>query len=235
MDLFKYTASVAELNKCKSVSKAEQLCRTYCERAKNTTMCSYWNRGDTDYLTQKFLYKLLTLALNKHKELSKATLPDFIHKTKRDAHEYILRSILIRNHDIQSRFNTSEFCKHKTYKEFMDIFEFDSLITLPCSTYYVEELDSIIADNPVHFTVKWNNSRTSFDSYSTKLKERTQNYAYALRYKQVNFPNKPRTIWDQFLSDMESANKAVSEEDINESITKLKQHIRALNTIRESL
>lgn len=67
--------------------------------------------------------------------------------------------------------------------------------------------------------------------HSTNIERTIQNYAYAVRYKQVNYPNEPRTIWDEFLA--KSAVEILDTVPIQDSITKLQQQITALTTIKD--
>jgi len=211
-------AASTELHHCKSVAKAEQLVRKY---SKDLNRCGWiwsWERPESISESDILYYKLLTLALNKHGEMSKANLPKMLHDTKHNAHRNILKLILSDTQKV-------------TYEEFIDIFEFDSIVTVPSAINYVEKLDNIITDKPIHFTVVWNNRSTSFDKYSTILPEQIQEYAYALRYKQVNFPRAKRTIWDEFLK--QSTISIDEPEPIADAITKLQQQIKALKTIKD--
>ena len=128
---------------------------------------------------------------------------------------------------------SDHFTKEPTYEEFMDWFEFDSHIEIPNSEWYVEKLNSIIDSNPIHFTIDFNYSRTSFDRSSTKLKQDEQRLVYSIRHKQVNFPNKPQTVWDMFIAE-NTKNVAISSKEFYEKqILKLEQQISALRAIHE--
>ena len=126
------------------------------------------------------------------------------------------------------------FIKVPTYEEFMDWFEFDDTLNLFPSYKYVENLNSIIEDKPVHFKVIFNYSSDQFESYSTNLHQKHQNLVYAIRYKQVNFPDKPQTIWDMFIEDCvkEAKHFEASEENVDTNIIKLQQQISALEAFK---
>lgn len=217
MDQFTYMACKAELQNCKSVAKAELLVRKSQQKLLKTKLYNSYNTITELSESAILLYKLYTLALNTHANLSKAILPDFLHTAKHNAHRCLLLNLL-------TKLTTD-------YNQFIDIFEFDSVLDLPVLSNAVEKLDAVIADNPVHFTVIWNNRLTTFDTYSTKLEQSAQTYAYALRYKQVNYPNEPRTIWDEFLA--QSTVTVLDTTPVQDSIIKLQQQITALKTIKD--
>ena len=126
------------------------------------------------------------------------------------------------------------FTKVPTYEKFMDWFEFDDVLNLHPSHKYVESLNDIIKDNPVHFKVVFNYSQDHFDNYSTNLHQKHQHLVYAIRYKQVNFPDKPQTIWDMFIEDCVKESKfiEVTEEQVNSDVLKLEQQISALKALK---
>ena len=116
----------------------------------------------------------------------------------------------------------------------MDWFEFDDTLNLHPSCKYVEKLNSVIGDKPIHFKVIFNYSSDQFESYSTNLHQKHKNLVYAIRYKQVNFPDKPQTIWDMFIEHCvkEAKTFEVSEEQVNSNVIKLQQHISALEAFK---
>ena len=228
MDLFKYTASVKEIETCKTISKLEELIRLYhskCPSARHTI-----NPLDT----QKFYYKLWTLAFKKFESKSKRILPMFLTQDLSTLQTNLITSMLEAENETKIWHASPNFTKVPTYEEFMDWFEFDDVLNLFNSHKYVENLNSIIKDNPVHFKVVFNYSPDHFDSCSTDLQQKYQNLVYAIRYKQVNFPSKPQTIWDMFIEDCvkEARQIEVSEQEVNTNIIKLQQQISALEAFK---
>lgn len=128
-----------------------------------------------------------------------------------------------------------EFTKTPTYEEFMDWFEFDTHLELYPSYWHIEQFNTIIGTNPVHFTVTFNCVLDAFDRETTTLIQEQQILAYAIRHKQVNFPDKHQTIWDMFIADNISKASNILKPDVNKDITKLKQQIKALETLPEYL
>lgn len=232
MDLFKYKVCIKELEMCSHVGEMEYFVRKYTELCPRF---SWELKVDSIYY-----YKLYTYSLNRFKTLSKRILPDFIYDRKETAQTNILASMLeahIKDDEKQHHRKYQIFTKSPTYEEFMDYFEFDNNLILDSSDWYVEKLNEIIEDKPVHFKVKFNYSNSSFDSYSTKLLESQKTLLYAIRYKQVNFPDKPQTIWDMFIEDNIEQCKRIplDTQSVNDDITKLKQHIKALEALPEYL
>ena len=228
MDLFKYTASVKEIETCKTVGELERLIRLYyskCPSARHTI-----NPLDT----QKFYYKLWTLAFKKFESKSKRILPMFLTQDLSTLQTNLITSMLEAENETKIWHASPNFTKVPTYEEFMDWFEFDDVLNLFNSHKYVENLNSIIKDNPVHFKVVFNYSPDHFDSCSTDLQQKYQNLVYAIRYKQVNFPSKPQTIWDMFIEDCvkEARQIEVSEQEVNTNIIKLQQQISALEAFK---
>lgn len=231
MDLFKYKASIKQLELCKYVKDLEELIRGYVK-----LVPAYANDLRP---TDIYYYKLLVFSLKLFQSKSNRKLPDFIYDRHRNLQEYILRSFFEAEIDSSQKLYSASghFTKEPTYEEFMDWFEFDTHIDLPFSSVYVEKFNSIIGDNPVHFTVKFNYRLTDFDEYSTVLGFNHKILAYSIRHKQVNFPTKPQTIWDIFIADnVQKAKQCNFEPELNQScITKLKQQIRALESLEEYL
>ena len=228
MDLFKYTAAIKEIDKCDRVSEMEILVRRYC------SLCPiYANNFKSDSI---YYYKLYTYSLNKFKILSKRVLPDFIYGNKESTQINLLSTMLEAHIDHEKKTykaNSDMFSKTPSYEELMNYFEFDELLVLDRSQWYVEKLNEIIGDKPVHFKVKFNYLKTNFDNYSTTLEKPIQILLYAIRYKQVNFPDKHQTIWDMFIENCIQAAKPfeVSEQEISTSIIKLQQQISALEAL----
>lgn len=228
MDLFKYTASVKEIETCKTVGKLEELVRLYyskCPSARHTI---------TPSPEQKYYYKLWTLAFKKFESKSKRILPMFLTQDLSTLQTNLITSMLEAEFEEKVYRASPNFTKVPTYEEFMDWFEFDDVLNLFSLHKHVEKLNSIIGDKPVHFKVIFNYSPDQFDSYSTNLHQKHQNLVYAIRYKQVNFPDKPQTIWDMFIEDCvkESKFMEVNEEQVNSDVLKLEQQISALKALK---
>ena len=228
MDLFKYTASVKEIETCKTVGELEKLVRLYyskCPSARHTL---------TPSPEQKYYYKLWTLAFKKFESKSKRILPMFLTQDLSTLQTNLITSMLEAELEKKTYHASTNFTKVPTYEEFMDWFEFDDVLNLYSSDKYVENLNSIIEDRPVHFKVIFNYSSDQFESYSTNLHQKHQNPVYAIRYKQVNFPDKPQTIWDTFIEECvkEAKTFEVSEQEVNTDIIKLQQQISALEAFK---
>ena len=228
MDLFKYTASVKEIETCKTIGELEGLVRLYhskCPSARHTI---------TPSDEQKYYYKLWTLALKKFESKSKKILPMFLTQDLSTLQTNLITSMLEVETEKKIYYASPNFTKVPTYEEFMDWFEFDDTLNLHPSHKYVESLNSIIEDKPVHFKVIFNYSSDQFESYSTNLHQKHQNLVYAIRYKQVNFPDKPQTIWDTFIEECvkEAKTFEVSEQEVNTDILKLQQQISALEAFK---
>ena len=228
MDLFKYIASVKEIETCKTIGKLEELVRMYharCPSARHTI---------TPSPEQKHYYKLWTLAFKKFESKTKRTLPNFLTETLLTLQTNLITSMLEAELEKKIYHASTNFTKVPTYEEFMDWFEFDDTLNLFPSYKYVENLNSIIEDKPVHFKVIFNYSPDTFDNYSTDLHHKHQHLVYAIRYKQVNFPDKPQTIWDMFIEECvkEAKTFEVSEEDVDTNIIKLQKQISALEAFK---
>ena len=228
MDLFKYTASVKEIETCKTVSELEELVRLYharCPSARHLVKPSP---------EQKHYYKLWTLALKKFESKSKRILPMFLTQDLSTLQTNLITSMLEAENENKIYCASPNFTKVPTYEEFIDWFEFDDILNLYSSDKYVKKLNSIIGDKPVHFKVIFNYNSDAFDSYSTNLHKKHQTLVYAIRYKQVNFPDKPQTIWDMFIEECvkEAKTFEVSEQEVNTDILKLQQQISALEALK---
>ena len=228
MDLFKYTASVKEIETCTTISKLEELIRLYHSK------CPSERHTINPLDKQKFYYKLWTLALKKFESKTKRELPKFLTETLLTLQTNLITSMLEAELENKVYHASPKFTKVPTYEEFMDWFEFDDTLNLFPSYKHVESLNSIIEDKPVHFKVVFNYSSDQFESYSTNLHQKHQNLVYAIRYKQVNFPDKPQTIWDTFIEECvkEAKTFEVSEQEVNTDIIKLQQQISALKALK---
>ena len=207
-----YMASVKQIQMATKVSELETLVRKY------HGMVNTWksNFDQTDICH----YKLLTLALNRHAEKSKAVLPEFLYAHKAKLHNIIINSLLIDPSNLP------------TYEFLMDVLEFDSVLTIPDNTYFLETLNSIIGNQPIHFTIDWDLTYlTSFDSWSTELPGSIQLYLAGVRYQQVNFPTQYQTVLESYLNYYRPAPESLDKQALADSITKLQQHISALEEL----
>ncbi len=232
MNLFTYRAAEKEIELCKTVSELETLIRGYATQLSKLPINSYWNTvpKDSNIESQIFIYKLLTLSLKHFVFKSKRKLPDFICIQHLNSQQALLTWIL----GWDKPYYKGPFDKVTEYTQFMDWFEFDTVLELPPHhTDYVEALNGIIGTNPIHFKVIFNNNLTVFDMYSTHLNPTTQHLIYAIRYKQVNFPNKPQTIWDLFLKEMRKQARDINEAEVARECLKLEQQINALKSFKE--
>ena len=229
MDLFKYTASVKEIETCKTVGKLEELVRMYNAR------CPSSRNAINPSPEQKHYYKLWTLAFKKFESKTKRILPMFLTQDLSTLQTNLITSMLEAETEKKTYYASTHFTKVPTYQEFMDWFEFDTHLELYPSYWHVEQFNSIIGANPVHFTVTFNYNLDAFDRESTTLISKQQILAYSIRHKQVNFPDKPQTIWDMFIVDSISKAGNILKPDVNKDITKLKQQIKALEALPEYL
>lgn len=213
MDAFLYMAAVKQLQMATKVSVIEALVRKY------SGMVDKWKRAN---FTQRdfYYYKLSTLALNRHAEKSKATLPDFLYEAKAKLHDNILRSLL------------SKPDNWPTYEFLIDLLEFDSVLTLPRNDAFLPVLNSIVGDKPIHFTINWSQTfTTQFDAWSTEFHHRTKLYLAGLRYKQVNFPTQYQTVIESYLNYYRPSPESLDKQALADSITKLQQHISAIEEL----
>lgn len=227
MDLFKYQAYKKELELCKTVSGLETLIRKYTSEIRRMSISNYWKSfvGETE--PQILTYKLLTLALKLFSAKSKKVLPEFIYTTHLEAQQTLLNWILA-----YDKLGTP-FTKLVNYEQFMDWFEFDQTLCLLTKVNFVENLNTIIGNRPIHFKVEFNNTLTPFDKYSTNLAYGSQEFIYAIRYKQINFPDKPQTIWDLFLEELRVKADNVTEEEVARECLKLEQQITAIKSFKD--
>lgn len=226
MDLFKYKVALAELNACKLVKDLEELVRKY-----TSSVPTHAYQFEPHHI---YYYKLLTLSLKLFKDKTRKTLPLFVYDRHLEAQKSVLSSLfeaeLLKSN--KSYYASKWFTKEPTYEGFMDYFEFDTHIDLHSSSWYVEKLNHIIDNKPIHFSIKFNYSMDSFDEHSTTIAREQQALVYSIRYKRVNFPTKSQTVWDLFIKDNRAA--CVTQLDstkVDESILKLQQQIKALKAL----
>lgn len=231
MNPFIYAIALKELELCTKLSTLEELIRKYVELTENSIRDFYRPKKLEQMQKVILYYKLLCFGLNLFSARSKKILPDFIYKQRINAQSIILSEIL----KIPLNPSTpSCFTQLPTYEEFMDYFEFDTKLSLPSFSRYIEVLNSIIGNRPIHFDITFNYSLELFEINSTELPKCFKALTYAIRYKQVNFPNKPQTIWDLFISKLIAECRQIHnfELDVAPEILKLKQQISALKALK---
>ena len=207
-----YMTSVKQIQIATKVSELEALVRKYSE------MVNKWQR--TFDQTDIHYYKLMTLALNRHTEKSKAILPDFLYEYKRNLHKNIINSLLSQPGNLP------------TYEFLIDVLEFDSVLIMPHNNYFLDTLNSIIGNQPIHFTINWELTYlTDFDRCSTEHYNNIQLYLAGVRYKQVNFPTKYQTVIESYLNYYRPAPESLDKQALADSITKLQQHISAIEEL----
>ena len=207
-----YMASVKQIQSATKVSELEALVRKY------HGMVNTWksNFDQTDICH----YKLLTLALNRHAEKSKAILPEFLHEYKRNLHNNIINSLLKKPDNLP------------TYEFLINVLEFDSVLTMPRNDYFLDTLNSIIGNQPIHFTINWSSTYlTDFDRCSTTHDRKIQLYLAGVRYKQVNFPTEYQTVIESYLNYYLPTPESLDKQALADSITKLQQHISAIQEL----
>lgn len=207
-----YMASIKQIQSATKVSELEALIRKY-DGMVNTRQSTF---DQTDICH----YKLLTLALNRHAEKSKAILPEFLHKYKRYLHNIIINSLLIEPDNLP------------TYEFLINVLEFDSVLTMPRNEYFLDTLNSIIGNQPIHFTINWASTYlTDFDRCSTEHDRQLKLYLAGVRYQQVNFPTQYQTVIESYLNYYLPTPESLDKQALADSITKLQQHISAIEEL----
>lgn len=144
-----YMASVKQIQIATKVSELEALVRKYNRRV--NTWKNEFDQTDILY------YKLMTLALNRHAEKSKAILPEFLYEYKTRLHNNIIHSLFTDPSNLP------------TYELLIDLLEFDSVLTMPRNDDFLPVLNTIIGNQPIHFTINWKLTYlTGFDNFSTE-------------------------------------------------------------------
>ena len=207
-----YMASVKQIQSATKVSELEVLVLKYYGKV-NT-----WS--NLFFQTDICHYKLLTLALNRHAEKSKAILPEFLYEYKRNLHDSIIKSLLNQPDNLP------------TYEFLIDLLEFDSILTMPRNDDFLPLLNTIIGNQPIHFTINWNLTYlTDFDRCSTAHDKQLQLYLAGVRYKQVNFPTEYQTVIESYLNYYLPTPESLDKQALADSITKLQQHISAIQEL----
>ena len=207
-----YMASIKQIQSATKVSELEVLVRKYDGKA--DTWKNEFNQTDIHH------YKLLTLALNRYAEKSKAVLPEFLYIYKAKLHNSIINSLLKQPDNLP------------TYEFLIDVLEFDSVLTMPRNDYFLETLNTIIGNQPIHFTINWTSTYlTDFDRCSTTLDKQLKLYLAGVRYKQVNFPTQYQTVLESYLNYYRPTPESLDKQALADSITKLQQHISAIQEL----
>ncbi len=181
MDQFKYQATLQHLSELTKVKDIEaELRKLISVDPKYVPYSSFINNFEHYKLT----YKLARFALNKFESRSSRVLPDFIY-------EHLITR--------QGTFNDLIMSRQLSisYKQFIDIFEFNSTVTLNRTDINnVVELHNIILDLPIHFTFDFKNLFIhKFTEYS--VNNSNPNFKYlinAVRLKQTISPDTPSTV-----------------------------------------
>ena len=188
MDLFKYKATIAQIDESKYIKDLEGLIRSIQHSLPGTY--NVLSRLEKDFTDVKLSYKAYIYALNKFADKSAKTLPDFIHASKRNITQEVIKYF---------ETNTTFF----SYEELLDVFEHTPIAYR--SNYNISTLElwhSVVLDRPIHFEMEYDSFRlTSFDSYSVpNVDTNTNQLIRAIRLKQVLSPNTPSTILDNNLA-----------------------------------
>ena len=214
MDLFRYTAAVAELRACNYKKDIELLVRKY------SNLTNRLNAYGDPYEHYKLTYKLFALSLNLFAAKSKAILPDFIYYTHLSTQKQII-------YYFSTNKEKGIFKPLLNYEELINFFEFDTIVeTNQGPTDQLAVLHSTILDKPIHFKLIHNQSLSHFDNYSTNVNSNLQIYLHALRLKQTLSPSTPSTVLDKHLE--ETFSRLNKHMDISTQITLLQQHTSAL-------
>lgn len=220
MDYFLYKVAVEQLHGCKSAKSLEELVRKWEGEVDSISLYS----SSIDYNNLKFKYKLFILSFNLFTAKYKKTLPDFIYKTQINLQREVITRLSYEP-DLTPLLNSDEF---------IDFFEFDSVVETPnSSNCFLTVLHNILLDKHVHFKFKFNQSLSLFDSYATsEISTPIKKYLYAIRLKQTLSPNNPSTVLDQYLAETLAA--IAKHTDISDSILLLQQHTTALQTYQST-
>lgn len=225
MNLFTYTAALEEINTCKYNKDLEVLIRKYVSLLDS-------RNNKTEQTEYGLTYKLARRALNLFTERSVSKLPDFVYSQLRLAQKVIVSSILAKHDNERYTNKMHTWTKEYTYEEFINLFEFDKRLDLDQNYYFVQTLDTIIGSNPIHFTIEWNVSLTSFNQHSIPSIRSNSHRALigAIRLKQTLRPNAASTIIDSYLEYciVQAKQAVIVESSIDDSIMLLKQQIKAL-------
>jgi hypothetical protein len=120
------------------------------------------------------------------------------------------------------------------YEEFIDFFEFDTVVKTPNSSIcYITILHNILLDRPIHFKFDFKQQLTNFDIYTAyALDTENKKFIYALRLKQTLSPDTPSTVIDTYLA--HTLADIIKHTDISERILLMQQHTTAMQTYQST-
>ena len=217
MDYFLYQVALEQLHSCKTAKSLEELVRKWGGAVGSISLYA----NSVDYENLKFKYKLFILSLNLFTAKYKKTLPDFIYKTQINLQRTVIAGLL----------NKSCLTPLLNSDEFIDFFEFDSVVETPdSSSCFLTVLHNILLDNPIHFKFKFNQSLDLFDNCSVNrnVSNSVKKHLYAIRLKQTLSPDTPATVIDAYLAEtLEDIKKHIN---LSDDILLLQQHTAALQT-----
>lgn len=219
MDIFKYTVAKQQLLDCKYNKDLEKLLRNYNFKYKSLPR---FNKTSS-YHENKLIYKLYTLALKLFTTKSKVKLPDFLYNDHINAQRNII-------YNLHTSSNNSIWLPLLEYSEFIDFFEFDTVVETPgYGNNIVQILHGIVLDNPLHFKFKFNERLSDFDICALAyIPSYIKGYIHAIRLKQTLSPNTPATVLEQYLE--ETLAEIFKHKDVSNDITLLQQQLAALQT-----
>lgn len=221
MDYFLYQVALEQLHNCKTAKSLEELVRKWGGAVDSISL--YVNSADYENL--KFKYKLFVYSLKIFKAKSKKELPDYIYKVQVMKQQDIINCI--QDKPLLAPMLNSE--------EFLDFFEFDSIVETPRShRCFITVLHKIILNKPIHFKFKFNQQIDSFDDYSVSrnVSNSVKKYLYALRLKQTLSPDTPSTVLDAYLAD--TLANISKHTNLSGDILLLQQHTAALQTYQST-
>ncbi len=220
MDYFLYQVALEQINSCKTAKELEELVRKWGGAVDSISL--YVNSADYENL--KFKYKLFVASLKLFSSKYKKVLPDYIYRVQSIKQQSIISNL--QNKPFLAPLLNSD--------EFINFFEFDSIVETPdSSTCFITVLHNILLDKQVHFKFKFNQSLGLFDYYSIpEISVQIKKYLYALRLKQTLSPNNPSTVLDAYLT--ETLADISKHTNLSKNILLLQQHIAALQTYQST-
>lgn len=224
MNKFKYIAALKQLEQCKTIKQLEKLLRGY----ESATPCHFYTILRQPFEQFTLNYKLYSKALNLYNQRSRASLPDFLYDNIKQVQKEIFD--LMFNYHEKNRFQTL------TYEELIDIFEFNDTLHMRSSSTTLFELDQLVKNKPVLFTISFNTKLTQFSDYSLVNLQTHKLLVQAIKYKQQVLKNKKHTICEMYIEYLKkhmSPIDTLASKNIDEDIDNLKHQIKALQTLRK--
>ena len=217
MDYFLYQVALEQLHSCKTAKSLEELVRKWGGAVNSIPLYA----NSINYENLKFKYKLFVVSLKLFSSRYKKVLPYSVSIIQSEKQQNIIRSLQ----------NKSFLAPLLNPEEFLDFFEFDSIVETPnSSTCFITMLHNILLDNPIHFKFKFNQSLDLFDNYSVNhnVSSSVKKHLYAIRLKQTLSPDTPATVIDAYLAEtLEDIKKHIN---LSDDILLLQQHTAALQT-----